>query len=592
MDDSRDFDLDRMMERIRLNVHDKRRLAESAGTPEVRPAAGPHEVERDLATLHSAYDLAGVSLDPHRRIFGRTILTAANFLSHLLKPLIRRQTEYNAANTRLTDYLTRDLERLRPEFAQMRAVTEGALARNLEEFKALMQASARRFAQLHGDDIAMHARALDEMSHRIAALEQRDADLREQLRRVETLEGRQIEVRQELDRRETSHSEALDRLTQQTQALAQQHLQRSETLERSLDGQRQSLEAQNQRLDEQSQGQQAQGQRLEQVDARYAQITAQIQAHYAQVSAQVETNYAQVGAQIETRYAEIAAQLEAAREAHSNAQAQARKQYDEFLAARERLLHAERRLRRILSAGNGNSQPAPHEPLLAAVPPAAEMDYAGFEDRLRASEMVKDKQRIYVPYFAGKGPVLDVGCGRGEFLELMGAAGTEARGLDLDLDMVLLCKEKGLDAARCDAIEYLANASDDSLGGIFSAQVIEHLTSAQLTALVSLAARKLRRGGVIVLETLNPESLFVHYKWFWMDLSHVRLVHPQTLACVLEWAGFVGVAVNFASPPPRVLPIPPLPAGGPGSIEGFNRATDYLNRLIYGDQEYFMVGRK
>jgi SAM-dependent methyltransferase len=175
---------------------------------------------------------------------------------------------------------------------------------------------------------------------------------------------------------------------------------------------------------------------------------------------------------------------------------------------------------------------------------------------------------------------------------LMGAAGTEARGLDLDLDMILLCKEKGLDAARCDAIEYLANASDDSLGGIFSAQVIEHLTSAQLTTLVTLAARKLRRGGVIVLETLNPESLFVHYKWFWMDLSHVRLVHPQTLTFLLESAGFVEVAANFASPPDGVLPIPPLPAGGSGSMVEFNRATDYLNKLIYGDQEYFMVGRK
>ncbi len=355
--------------------------------------------------------------------------------------------------------------------------------------------------------------------------------------------------------------------------------------------QRQSIEAQNQRLDQHRRSLDAQGQRVEQVDARYAQITAQIEAHYQQVSTQVETNYAQVGAQIETRYAELAAQLQGVREADSNAQAQARQQYDEFRATRERLLLAERRLRRILNAGNGDIGPAPHEPPQAAVTAAAEMDYAGFEDRLRTSAMVKDQQRIYLPYFAGKGPVLDVGCGRGEFLELMGAAGIEARGVDLDLDMVLLCKEKGLDAARCDLIEYLANAADASLGGIFSAQVIEHLTSAQLTALVTLAAKKLQPGGVIVLETLNPESLFVHYKWFWMDPSHVRLVHPQTLAFLLESAGFMEVAVNFASPPAGVLPIPSLP-GGPGPIEDFNRATDYLNKLIYADQEYFMVGRK
>ncbi len=566
MDDSRDFDLDRMMERIRLNVHNKR-LAGGASTPEIRPAAEQRELERDLATLHSHYDLSSVPLDPHRKILGRAMRAAANFVGNLLRPVIRSQAEYNAANTRLTDYLERQVQRLSPQFAEIRAVTEGVLARNLEDFKALTQASARRFANMHADDIAMRSQALEELAARIAAVERSGVDSREQFRRVETLERQQIEIREELARREASYSEALARLTQQTQALAQQHLQRSEEQGRSIDQQRQRLEAQ--------------GQRLEQVDARYAAISPEIEAHYAQVGEQVEANYTQVSAQIEKRFAELAAQVEAAR-----------KQYDEFMATRERLLHAERQLRRILSAGNGSKEPAPDQAPPAPVPAAAEMDYAGFEDRLRTSEKVSDKQRIYVPYFAGKGPVLDVGCGRGEFLELMGEAGIEARGLDLDLDMVLLCKEKGLDVARCDAIEYLSNLSDTSLGGIFSAQVIEHLTSAQLTALVTLAARKLRPGGVIVLETLNPESLFVHYKWFWMDLSHVRLVHSQTLAFILESAGFVEVAANFTSPPAGVVPIPPLPAGESGSMEEFNRATEYLNKLIYGDQEYFMVGRK
>ena len=211
---------------------------------------------------------------------------------------------------------------------------------------------------------------------------------------------------------------------------------------------------------------------------------------------------------------------------------------------------------------------------------------------LRNSDTIKNKQRSYLTYFTGGGPVIDVGCGRGEFLELMREAGIEARGLDFDLDMTLLCKEKGLDVVHCDALAYLADVPDDSLGGIFSAQVIEHLSSAQLNALIAMAARKLKPGGSVVLETLNPESLFVHYKWFWMDPSHVRLVHPQTLQFLLESAGFAQVSCRLFSPPAGVLPIPQLRGSGIGPLDDFNSATDYLNKLIYGDQEYFVFGRK
>ncbi len=94
------------------------------------------------------------------------------------------------------------------------------------------------------------------------------------------------------------------------------------------------------------------------------------------------------------------------------------------------------------------------------------------------------------------------------------------------------------------------------------------------------------------METLNPESLFVHYKWFWMDPSHVRLVHPQTLQFLLESEGFAEISCHLASPPADVLRIPPLQGGVNGALDDFNRATDYLNKLIYGDQEYFVVARK
>jgi 2-polyprenyl-3-methyl-5-hydroxy-6-metoxy-1,4-benzoquinol methylase len=498
MDDSRALDLDRTMEQLRFKVHENRRRTESnsaAGC--ARPEDDPL-LRQDLAELDRACDLTGVSLDPHRKVLGLTILTAAKVVSALLGPIIRRQSEYNAANTRLTSHLKAHTDRIDSKLTELRLQTETALAQNAGDFKRQTGVLLNRLARTHAADLAMQAQALDELSHRVAALEQRQAAAEEQANRLELVERRHDELRQELDR----------------------------------------LADQDRRL-----------------------------------------------ASLDERYAELATEVTAARTgcaAH----------HEEFKLTRERVLRAERRLRRFLAAGSSNGAAPAHESALAPDGVEAEIDYAGFEDRLRDSALVREKQRDYVSYFAGRAPVLDVGCGKGEFLELMGEAAIDAKGLDLDLDMVLLCREKGLDVERCDAVDYLARQSDESVGGIFSAQVIEHLTSAQLSALITLAWRKLKPGGILVLETLNPESLFVHYKWFWMDPSHIRLVHPQTLRFMLESAGFAEIAARFAAPPHGATLIPPLRNGSGGGLDEFNRATDYLNKLLYSEQEYALIASK
>src|SRR5579864_1517465 len=114
MEDSREFDLDRMMERIRRNVHNRR---QTDGGPALdgQAEAEQREADRDLGTLHAKYDISTVSLDPHRRLFGLTMLLAARFVAALLKPLIGQQAEYNAANTRLTDSVKRHLDSLRTQ---------------------------------------------------------------------------------------------------------------------------------------------------------------------------------------------------------------------------------------------------------------------------------------------------------------------------------------------------------------------------------------------------------------------------------------------------------------------------------------------
>ena len=121
-------------------------------------------------------------------------------------------------------------------------------------------------------------------------------------------------------------------------------------------------------------------------------------------------------------------------------------------------------------------------------------DYGRFAERFRGSEeYVKAGRRFYLPYFAACRNVLDIGCGRGEFLEMMRDAGVPARGIDLSEESVALCRHKGLDAENADLFAYLADLPEASLDGIFCSQVVEHLPPERLPEMIRLAASRLTR---------------------------------------------------------------------------------------------------
>ena len=179
----------------------------------------------------------------------------------------------------------------------------------------------------------------------------------------------------------------------------------------------------------------------------------------------------------------------------------------------ERLVRLERRG----PAGGG----APAAVTVAAQPAAAALpDYFAFESRMRGSvEGVRDRQRPYVEDFRDAAPVLDIGCGRGELLMLLREAGVEARGIDADADMVAYARGEGLDVEQADLVEHLTGLEDGSLGGIFMGQVVEHLPAGTLARALELAAAKLRPGGVLVAETINPLSPIALRNYF-ADLTH------------------------------------------------------------------------
>jgi O-antigen chain-terminating methyltransferase len=225
--------------------------------------------------------------------------------------------------------------------------------------------------------------------------------------------------------------------------------------------------------------------------------------------------------------------------------------------------------------------------------------YLAFEDLHRGTrDEIKRRQSVYLPFFqlsvGPQAPLLDLGCGRGEFLDLCRAAGLPARGVDVNPAMVAFCRELGLDVAEADGLTYLRALPRGGLGGILLSQLIEHLSLDQLTELVALCAEKLAPGGVLIAETVNPQTLSTFAGAFYVDLTHNKPVHPEAARFLWRWAGLGEVQILYLSPMAPEQQLEPLPGGtgAPDVAGAFNRNVARLNQLIYGPLDYAVVGRK
>ncbi len=226
-----------------------------------------------------------------------------------------------------------------------------------------------------------------------------------------------------------------------------------------------------------------------------------------------------------------------------------------------------------------------------------ELDYLAFENRFRGSEaLIEERQSAYVDCFRNvPGRVVDLGCGRGEFLTLLSRAGIEAYGVDQNPGMAAACRTRGFEIKADDVIRHLENCQSASLGGVFCAQVLEHLAAPQVIRFFPAAARALKPGGVLVAETLNPQSLVLFAGPLYVDLGHTKPLHPLTLEYLAQAAGFSQVQVHYSSPPPAEARLERLPAdkGEPvdGRTELLNRDIDRLNSIIYGPLDFAVIAR-
>lgn len=271
--------------------------------------------------------------------------------------------------------------------------------------------------------------------------------------------------------------------------------------------------------------------------------------------------------------------------------------------AQHALLSLKREVERLLTtpaAAAAASQASPAAAETAAFTHALDAHkYVGFEDQFRGSrDVIRARLESYLPAFDGVEPILDVGCGRGEFLDLLKARGIRAAGIDLNHEMAEVCRARGLDVREADVVGHLSSLPDGSLGGIFAAQVVEHLEPAYLLQFLELAFHKLIPGGRLVLETLNPACWVAFFESYIRDITHRWPLHPETLKYLVMASGFTRADIEFRSPVPEhhKLQRLALPAGAAPPLEElaetFNGNVEKLNARIFTFMDYAVVASK
>lgn len=241
----------------------------------------------------------------------------------------------------------------------------------------------------------------------------------------------------------------------------------------------------------------------------------------------------------------------------------------------EQMIHAELRLIRQRAA----VAPPAAIPAAQTEPPFA-VDWLAFGSKFRGeSDAIRGQQGLYIERFTGAADVLDVGCGRGEFLAAAREAGIHARGIDANAEMVAICRAQGLDAETADLFEYLSSLPPESLGGLYCSQVVEHLPPQRVPELLRLAQAKLRSGALLAIETPNPECLAIFATHFYLDPTHSRPVPPALLAFYLEELGFTRIEVVRLHPAVEHAPaLASLPAE--------------VREQFFGAQDYAAFARK
>lgn len=265
--------------------------------------------------------------------------------------------------------------------------------------------------------------------------------------------------------------------------------------------------------------------------------------------------------------------------------------YEKIESTNEMLSFVRRKLKKNESSIEGpaliHNKVLPEESTLIEQKNNYSMDYLLFENRFRGSRSsIKERQKQYLEYILPTDKVLDIGCGRGEFIELLTDNGISVNGIDINEDMVEYCIDRGFNVQYADAIDYLAAVPPQTYDCISMCQVIEHLTFEQYTELLGLMLNALKPGGKVIIETINAQSVYAMSNWFYIDPTHTKPVHPETLDFVIKEIGFHKTERKNVSPVEHIN-VPQI--GNIENSEEINRAIGDLYGMLYGYQDYALI---
>ena len=390
---------------------------------------------------------------------------------------------------------------------------------------------------------------LEGLSRQVARL---SAEVESIKRRVET----EAAAREELTRRLETEAAARDELTRRVEA----EVAAREELTRRVETEAAARDELTRRVETEAAAREELTRRVETEAAARDELTRRVE-EYSQTGQALEASYRQVDKKLHHLRAEVTGQ-----------------------ATRISVLLEEAR-KKISSVSND----AQLRRFSAEEKHALDALYISLADCFRGTrDEIKERLRVYLPLLqnqkiGGKRmPILDIGCGRGEWLELLAESGLEARGVDLNRLFVAACKERGLNVSEGDAIEYLREVPSCSLGAVTGFHIIEHLSLEELITLIDETVRVLKPGGLAIFETPNPQNVLVACHNFYIDPTHRKPLPSLTLQFLLEARGLCDVEILYLSPYPESFKVRD---GGPEIMQRFN---DYF----YGPQDYAVIGRR